>query len=132
METLSSRACCHRTRGDGFKLKESWFRINIRKTFLQCRWWNTGRGFPERWWMPHPWKHSSQAHSRMGLWATTSSWRCPSSMQGDWIRWHLNVPSTPNYSMICNNDDSFFNLYTDFMALCAFNLYSRLQQRTVR
>lgn len=28
---------------------------------------NTGRGFPERQWMPHPWKHSSQAHSRMGL-----------------------------------------------------------------
>lgn len=26
---------------------------------------NTGRGFPERQWMPHPWKHSSQAHSRM-------------------------------------------------------------------
>lgn len=35
----------------------------------------------------------------------------------------MKVPSNPKYSMVCNNDDSFLNFYTDFMALCAFNLY---------
>jgi len=33
--------------------------------------------YPERWWMPHPWKHSRSGW--MGLWATWSSWRCPYS-----------------------------------------------------
>jgi len=43
---------------------------------------NTGTRHPERWSMPHPWKHSRSGW--MGLWATSLSWRCPCSLQGSW------------------------------------------------
>ncbi|KFQ83237.1 hypothetical protein N337_06245, partial [Phoenicopterus ruber ruber] len=42
-EKLFSRACCNRTRGDGFKPKEGRFRLDIRKKFFTMRavkYWN--------------------------------------------------------------------------------------------
>lgn len=45
---LSSRACYDRTGNDGFKLKETRFRSDIRKNFLQWGWWNIVTGYPER------------------------------------------------------------------------------------
>jgi len=36
-DKLFSRACCNRTRGDGFKLKEGRFRLGIRNQFFMLR-----------------------------------------------------------------------------------------------
>jgi len=36
-DKVFSRACCYRKRGYGFKLKEGWFRLDIRKNFFMMR-----------------------------------------------------------------------------------------------
>jgi len=57
-DNLFSRICCDRTQGNGSKLKEGRFRLDIRKKFFTVRMVRTGTACPERWWMPHPWRHS--------------------------------------------------------------------------
>jgi len=57
-DKLLSRACCNRTVGDVFKLKEGRFRLDKGRIFLQQGWQNTGTGCPGRWSMPLPWEDS--------------------------------------------------------------------------
>jgi len=54
---------------------------------LQEGWWDTGPCYPEKWWMPHPWKCSNSGW--MELWAIWSSGRCLYPQQGGWTRWYL-------------------------------------------
>lgn len=45
-ETLP-KACRDKTRGNGFKQKEGWFRLGIRKKLFLQEWWGSGSGCPE-------------------------------------------------------------------------------------
>lgn len=60
-------------------------------------WWNTGTGCPERWWIPLPWKHLRSDWT--GSWVTSSSWRGPYSLQGNWADLSK-ILSNPNYSIL--------------------------------
>jgi len=57
-EVLFTRVCSDRTRGNGSKLKEVRFRLDIRKKFFTMRVGNTGPGCPEKLWLPPPWNCS--------------------------------------------------------------------------
>ena len=87
-----------RTRGNGFKLKEGRFILDIGGNSLLREWWGVGTGCLERLWMLRLWRCSRP--SWMGLWATWSSIKCGGwwscLWQGGWSFMILEVPSNPS------------------------------------
>lgn len=53
--------------GQGFKLKEGQFILDMREKFFTMSVRKTTTGCPERWWIPNPWKTSALTELKMSL-----------------------------------------------------------------
>lgn len=52
-----SEVTSDRKRGNGLKLCQSWFKLDIRKNYSQKGWSGIGTGWPGKWWRSQPLKY---------------------------------------------------------------------------
>ena len=99
---LFTRGDPDRARGNGFKLKEGIFRLDVSGSFSLRVWWGAGTCCPKRLWMLHPWNCLKPGLMEpWAIWSSTwsSSWQlCP--WQSGWNMMILEYPSNPRHSMI--------------------------------
>jgi len=97
-DRLFRRACSDRARGNGFKLKEGRFRLDIRKKFFTVRvvkpWPRLPREVGDA-----PSLEPFQARSDGAL-SNLIQVKMSLLFTRGWTRWSLEVPSNPNHSMI--------------------------------
>ena len=96
-EDIFSRICCNKTRSNGFKLRESTFRLDIRKkismTRVVKRWHRLPREAVET-----PFLETFK--SRLDAALSNLVEDVPAHCRGGWARWPLKVPSNPKHSVI--------------------------------
>jgi len=97
-ENLFSKACCDRTRSNGFELREGRFRLDIRKKFFTRRVVKHWKGLPREV-VEAPSLATFKARLDRAL--SNVVWLKMSLLTaGGLARWPLKVPSNPRPSMI--------------------------------
>ena len=100
---LLERTDSSRTRGNGFKLKEGRFRLDVRGKFFTMRVVRCWNSCPERLWMPRPSLEVFKARldGALGSLGWYYMWRLLAlPVMGGWSFMILEVPSNPSHSVI--------------------------------